>query len=104
MGTNRFSALYRFRALFGGDGKKRYIGTLLYSIVNRPALGKVLQLRTHYRGEGIRKMRTNAYRGRRASSICVVYIVRNFSYGPTKISFFTSRKAGQVILLVGGRG
>ena len=30
MGTNRFSALYRFRALFGGDGKKRYIGTLLY--------------------------------------------------------------------------
>ena len=31
MGTNRFSALYRFRALFGGDGKKRYIGTPLYS-------------------------------------------------------------------------
>ena len=33
MGTNRFSALYRFRALFGGDGKKRYIGTPLYITV-----------------------------------------------------------------------
>ena len=30
MGTNRFSAMYRFSALFGGDGKKRYIGTPLY--------------------------------------------------------------------------
>ena len=26
----RFSAMYRFRALFVGDGKKRYIGTPLY--------------------------------------------------------------------------
>ena len=33
MGTNRFSALYRFRALFGGDGKKRYIGALLYMAI-----------------------------------------------------------------------
>ena len=30
MGTDRFSAVYRFSALFGGDGKKRYIGTSLY--------------------------------------------------------------------------
>ena len=35
MGTNRFSALYRFRELFGGDGKKRYIGTLLYWIFEK---------------------------------------------------------------------
>ena len=32
MGTNRFSALNRYRALFGGDGKKRYIGTPLYLV------------------------------------------------------------------------
>ena len=30
MGTNRFSALYRFRALFADDRQKRYPGTLLY--------------------------------------------------------------------------
>ena len=47
MGMNRFSALYRFRALFVGDGKKRYIGTPLY-LLTRLLFSAELKPRGYY--------------------------------------------------------
>ena len=55
MGTNRFSGLYRFRGLFGGDGPSllnRYITVVqvpmtLYAYINSNPLNIVLTLSQH---------------------------------------------------------